>query len=315
MSSIKPGSTELRHLRYFIAVAEFRNFRRAAAALNVSQPTLSHQIAQLELQIGATLFDRSRRDVRLTAPGQILLRSAHSMLRELGEAKRAIVELAELQGGQLRIGVLPSINVCLPPELIRQFVKRHPKISLSLTEHGTDEISAQLLSGKIHLGLGYYPSPDRAIEANVFAEERLIGVVAPGHRFAGNKQVAFNEFAQGPIVLLSRGPATRENWRDGSPSSIIEMASVEDALNTVRQSGSAAILPVHAVCRDRHGDLTQIILRGFPYANRKIAFLQPRNACRCHAASAFIELARRLRYECFPVESRLLIEPQRSTPT
>jgi len=302
MSSIKPGSTELRHLRYFIAVAEFRSFRRAATALNVSQPTLSHQIAQLELQIGTTLLDRSRRDVHLTAAGQILLRSAHSVLRELGEAKRAIVELTELQGGQLRIGVLPSINVCLPPEFIRQFVKRHPKIALSVTELGTDELSTHLLSGKIDLALGYHPSPDKAIEATVLAEERLIGVVPPGHRFARNKQVAFNEFIQGPIVLLSRGPLTVENWRNGSLTSIIEMASVEDALSTVRQSGSAAILPDHAVCRDRHGDLARIELRGFPSSNHKIAFWRPRNGCRCHAAAAFIELARRIRYECFPAE-------------
>jgi LysR family cyn operon transcriptional activator len=268
--------------------------------LHISQPTLSHQIAQLELQIGTTLLDRSRREVRLTAAGQILLRSAHSMLRELGEAKRAIVELAELQGGQLRIGVLPSINVCLPPEFIRQFVKRHPKISLSVTELGADELSARLLAGKIDLGIGYHASLDKAIEATIFAEERLIGVAPPGHRFARNRHVTFSEFVQGPIVLLSHGPLTIENWRNGSSASIIEMASVEDALSTVRQSGSAAILPDHAVCRERHGDLTRIALRGFPSSIRKIAFLRPSNACRCHAAAAFIELARRIRYECFP---------------
>src|SRR5260370_9981325 len=151
MPSIKTGNTELRHLRYFIAVAEFRNFRRAASALRVSQPTLSHQIAQLEQQIGTTLLDRSRRDVHLTTAGQILLRSAHGILRELGEAKRAIVELTELHGGQLRIGVLPSINVCLPPEFIRQFVKRHPKITLSVPKLRVDQLSAHQLAVEIHL--------------------------------------------------------------------------------------------------------------------------------------------------------------------
>jgi hypothetical protein len=75
------------------------------------------------------------------------------------------------------------------------------------------------------------------------------------------------------------------------------MASVEDALSTVRQNGSAAILPDHAVCRERHGDLARITLRGFPSSNHKIAFLRPRSACRCHAAAAFIELAQRIRYE------------------
>jgi DNA-binding transcriptional LysR family regulator len=173
-----------------------------------------------------------------------------------------------------------------------------PSIKTGNTELGIDELSAQLLSGKIDLGLGYHPSPDKAIEATVFAEERLIGVVAPGHRFARTKHVAFNEFVQGPIVLLSRGPLAGENWRSNSPTSIIEMASVEDALSTVRQSGAAAILPDHALCRERHGDLARISLRGFPSSNHKIAFLRPRNACRCHAAVAFIELARRIRYEC-----------------
>jgi LysR family transcriptional regulator, cyn operon transcriptional activator len=303
MSSIKAGNTELRHLRYFIAVAEFANFRRAASALHVSQPTLSHQIAQLELQIGSTLFDRSRQKVQLTSAGQILLRTAHSILRELGEAKRSIAELAQLEGGQLRIGVLPSINVSLSPEFVRQFVKRYPKVSLSLTELEEDELSIRLLSGRIDLALGYYPPSDKSIEGTVFAEERLIGIVPPGHRFAGNKQVAFDEFVQGPIVLLSRGPLTAEHSRNGFSPSIIEMASVEDALSTVRQSGAAAILPNHAVCRARNCDLTRINLRGFPSANRKISFWRPRNSCRCHAAAAFMELAWRIRYEWFPDET------------
>jgi LysR family transcriptional regulator, cyn operon transcriptional activator len=130
----------------FIAVAEFRNFRRAASALHVSQPTLSHQIAQLELQIGTTLFDRSRRAVGLTAAGQILLRTAHGVLRELGAAKRSIAELTQLPGGHLRIGILPSVHVCLSPEFTRQFVKKYPKINLSVTELESEELSAQLFS-------------------------------------------------------------------------------------------------------------------------------------------------------------------------
>ena len=122
------------------------------------------------------------------------------------------------------------------------------------------------------------------------------------HRFAGSKQVAFSEFIQGSNVLLSRGPLTGEDWRNGSSTSGMEMASVEDALSTVRQSDSAAILHDHAVCRERHDDLTRVALRGLPFSNRRIAFLRPRGACRCHVAVAFIDLARRIRYECFPHE-------------
>src|SRR5260370_6839128 len=113
MPSIKTGNTELRHLRYFIAVAEFRNFRRAASALRVSRPTLSHQIAQLELQIGTILLDRSRREFLLTGAGLILLRSAHGILRWLGEATRPPPALSDLQGHPLLSRVLPSITSSL----------------------------------------------------------------------------------------------------------------------------------------------------------------------------------------------------------
>jgi DNA-binding transcriptional LysR family regulator len=144
------------------------------------------------------------------------------------------------------------------------------------------------------------PRRTKAVEATVFAEERLIGLVPPDHRFARIKRVAFSDFLEGPIVVLSRRPLTGENWRNGSATSIIEMASVEDALSTIRQSGAAAILPDHAVCRQQHEDLTRIVFRDFPSAIRKIAFWRPRNSCSCYAVTAFTELVRRIRSECSP---------------
>ena len=261
---------------------------------------LNHRIRDRIERLGATLFDRSRRAVRLTAAGQILLRSAHDVLRELGEAKRSIAELTQLQGGHLRIGILPSINVCVSPEFIRQFVKKCPKINLSVAELESDELVAQLLTGKVDLGLGYCPAPDKAIESTVLAEERLIGLVPPGHRFARIKRAAFNGFIEGPIVVLSRRPRIDQNRLNGAATAIIETASVEDALSTIRQSGFAAILPDHAVCRERNEDLTRIVFRGFPWAIRKIAFWRTHGSCGCYAVTAFIELARRIRSECFP---------------
>jgi hypothetical protein len=117
---------------------------------------------------------------------------------------------------------------------------------------------------------------------------------------ARQKRATFDDFVQGPLVLLSRGPWPGQSQSNGAASSIIEMASVEDVLSTIRLGDSAAVLPDHAVCWQRHRDLVRITLRSFPFAVRKIAFWRPRNACCCYAGAAFIELARRIRYECDP---------------
>src|SRR5678816_883505 len=119
---------ELRHLRYFLAVAELAHFTRAAAKLHVTQPTLSHQIRELEGQLNLQLFDRVGRRVKLTAAGETLLSHAQKVLRELENAQTALNELHGLKRGVLRVGIVQTVNACVIPEIVERFGAAHPSI-------------------------------------------------------------------------------------------------------------------------------------------------------------------------------------------
>src|SRR5215469_8648252 len=117
---------ELRHLRYFLAVAEESHFTRAASKLRVTQPTLSHQIRELESQLNLRLFDRAARRVKLTAAGEVLLPHARRVVRELAEAQTALDHLHGLKCGALKVGIVQTVNACVIPEIVARFSEAHP---------------------------------------------------------------------------------------------------------------------------------------------------------------------------------------------
>jgi len=131
---------ELRHLRYFLAVAEASHFTRAAETLYISQPTLSQQIKQLEVELGTALFDRIGKRVMLTEAGEILRVHAQRVLVELEQAQAAIQELEGLQRGELTVGIVQTVNAYMIPDLAACFTASYPTISLHIQELSADEI-------------------------------------------------------------------------------------------------------------------------------------------------------------------------------
>src|SRR5437868_5755769 len=140
---------ELHQLRYFVAVAETGSFTRAAEREGVTQPTLSEQIIRMEGQIGRRLFDRLGRKVVLTEAGQELLGRAQAILAAVAEAERAVKDSAE--GGQLRVGAIPTIAPFLLPSTVTRFRKQHPGVRLQLKEDLTERLLADLLAGELDL--------------------------------------------------------------------------------------------------------------------------------------------------------------------
>src|SRR6185312_1510129 len=147
------AAIELRHLRYFLAVAETQHFTKAAAKLHVTQPTLSHQIRQLEGQLNLPLFDRVGRGIKLTAAGELLLPHARRVMRELEDARLALVELHGLKRGELKVGIVQTVNACVIPEIVGRFSAAHPGIRVTAAELAVEDIEAGLESGQLDVGI------------------------------------------------------------------------------------------------------------------------------------------------------------------
>ena len=183
---------ELRHLRYFVTVAEEQNITRAAARLHVSQPPLSRQIRDLEEGLGVALLERSAKSIKLTEAGRIFLVEANAVLARADQARDAVRAFANQCTGELHVGYAPSLTVELLPHALREFQKTSPGVRVTLHDLSTREMLAGLREGNIDLALMI--QPDRpALTSFSFEELRRYHVcvaVHPGHALALRKHIS-----------------------------------------------------------------------------------------------------------------------------
>ena len=196
---------ELRHLRYFRAVAELGSFSAAARRLHVAQSSVSEQIADLEDELGGKLLDRTGRQVRLTAMGTVFLGEARTTL---DAAERAVeVTRSSMRGesGTLSIGFFLWGSGGFFPRIIREYRRRHPGIRLSLVEMHANEQVVALEEGRLDVGLTRPPdaSAARVLEAELLFRDPVVVAVRPDHPFAG-REVGVRELAGERLVLAER---------------------------------------------------------------------------------------------------------------
>ena len=193
---------ELRHLRYFVAVAEELHFGRAAARLGIAQPPLSQQIQQLERALGALLFERTRRQVRLTEAGALLLEHARRILGDVARAGGAVQRAARGELGTLTVAFAASVMFLELPGVIRAFRARYPDVTLSLREMPTAWQLAALDSGEIDLGfLRETPATPRLTIEPVMREPLRLAIPR-AHPLAARQRVPLALLAEEPFVLF-----------------------------------------------------------------------------------------------------------------
>jgi len=194
----------LRHIRYFLAVAEQGNFTRAAEALHISQPTLSQQIKQLEDLLHIQLFDRSGRTVQLTDAGIAWMSYARRALQDLEAGARAIHDVEDLQRGSLRLAMTPTFTSYLTGSVVGDFYRRYPGIRLDLREMTQDEIETLLVEDQLDLGIAFKPIHSPDVSATPMFTETLNLMVSEQHPLANRQEkLSKEEFSRLPLVLLN----------------------------------------------------------------------------------------------------------------
>lgn len=195
---------EFRHLRYFVAVAEELNFGRAAKRLRISQQPLSQQIKNLEEELGVELFRRTTRRVELTEVGKIFLEETYRTLSQSEFAAEAARRAARGETGILRIGHAPTALYNVLPEALKVFRARYPGVVLELFELISKPQEEALAAGRIDVGFLYPPVEDPGVTTEVISEEPLMAVLPEEHRLSDRDEVALEELAGEPFVMLPR---------------------------------------------------------------------------------------------------------------
>lgn len=284
---------ELRHLRYFVAVAETGNLSRAAQKLFIAQPPLSLQIRQLEEELGTPLFTRHPKGVRLTAAGESLLPEVRQLLAHAGGLAERLRGEGNGEGGAITLGYVPSASATVLPGLVRALRRAHPKVTIGLRELISEEQIEALVSGHIDAGIARSaPRHARLAVACRMPDPFCLALPATQARALAGP-LPLGEYAAEPFVAFTRhrGPA----WFDRSihlcsqagfsPRIRYEASTVHGVLDLVGAGLGVALVPATAALLGAPGVRLRS-LRRQAAADEVLALLTPRGAKAAKAAKA-----------------------------
>ena len=197
---------ELRHLRYFVAVAEERSFSRAAERLGIKQPPLSTQIRQLEKEMETQLFRRLTRGVELTAAGKLFLEQTRAVLRQIEQAKIDVKRRARGETGQISVGAADACYFHPRVHLIAsEFFKSYPDVVTSAEESNTATLIASLHAGKLDAAFVRSPTAEfDSLALEPVAEEDTLAALVEGHPLRGSSSISLTSFAKEKIIITPR---------------------------------------------------------------------------------------------------------------
>lgn len=294
---------ELRHLRYFVAVAHQLHFTRAAAELHVAQPALSQQLAQLERELGVALLDRARRHVRLTAAGEALLVRAERILAEVAHAEEEMHAYAGVLRGRVTLGTLAYVGAFRLPALLARFRDRYPGVEVVLCEEATQQLAVLLAAGQVDLALvhvteealpPYLADPALATEP-LFTEDLVLGV-APEHPLAGQSSVTLGDLHEESFVAFKAGSGLRRALERASataafaPRIVFESGDLGTICGLVAAGGGVTIVP-RSVAQTHHPAVALVPISTPPLA-RTVLLAWREDRQRSPAAAACLAFIR-----------------------
>ncbi len=290
---------EIRHLRYFMAVAEAGSFSRAADRLGVSQPSVSQQIGALETGLRVSLFQRGGRRVQLTPDGVVFEEHARAILHQLENLQQDLGRNPDEMRGTLQLGVVPILNVPLIPDLLGRFAAENPGISLAVSEISSTEIETDIEEGRMDVGLGFVTRHSPTLRYECLCRDEFALIVSEEHPWARRRFIPIAELHQARILQLPdtfvMRRMTDEIFRNHQvrPRTIAEINAIETLLRSLAPLEAAAVMPRIAL-RSREGlRLKPIRLQG-ENPTLEIGLLHLEESGANAAVTAFAQLARTL---------------------
>lgn len=297
---------ELRHLRYFVAVAEELNFTRAAQRLNTAQPSLSQQIRHLEAELGVALLARTKRSVALTEGGKVFLGDARRILAQLDRAAHRAAHAQEGKFTEVAVGVVPAAEIKVLPKLVPLLERKLPGVRWMFHNLPSAEQKRMLAAGSLDIGLLRGPLEDPRFEVEDVLWEKLVAGLPSGHPLARKKTVSISQLNEVPFIMVSRAgsPELHEAvrafcTRAGLHPRVAQRAdNVLGNLNMIRAGLGFALLPDYATSILPRGVVVKpLAVHPPPLVSLVVAHRRSR---RDGTIAAFMNILR----ECFPASGK-----------
>lgn len=285
---------ELHQLRYFLAVARTRNFSRAAEQCHVAQPSLSQQIQKLEDGLGERLFERTKREVSLTAAGELLREHATRIIEETELARERVREISGLLRGRVVLGALPTVAPYFLPKRLRAFTRRYPGIEVVVHEDTTAQLVEGVLAKEIDVALLSLPVERAGLRAEEFFDEPLLVALPKKHALATKKRLTLDDLECEAFILMKEGhclagQALQFCRLNGfAPRVSFRSAQIETVLEFVANGWGISLVPAMSTARTTAG----VRYRELPGVTRSIGVVYRDGRPLSGAARAVVEFLR-----------------------
>jgi DNA-binding transcriptional LysR family regulator len=289
---------DVRDLQVFLSVSKHLNYTRAGDEINLSQPSVSVRIHQLESELRVKLFEQLGKKVVLTDAGQLLVPYANRVIAAVDDAHHAIDELQGLERGSLRIGASTTPGMYLVPQVVARFKRSHPKIDIHLRIKDTREVEDGVLNNEFDFGFvgGHLAAAE--VSAHAWLTDELLLVVSPDHRLRNKKTVRKQDLEGESFIVRESGSATRATivtqlqQANFELETVIEMENPESIKKAVQSGLGIAFISKFAIATElKAKTLTAIRVRDLTI-NRELKIVHRKDKHLSRAAVAFIEMAR-----------------------
>jgi LysR family hydrogen peroxide-inducible transcriptional activator len=294
----------LNELRYVVAVARERNFRRAAEKCFVTQPALSLAIQKLEDELGVRLFERKKNEAVLTPVGVKVVEQAARVLDEAARIKEVARQEGDQLVGLLRVGVIYTVGPYLLPELIPILHAKAPAMPLEVEENTTASLEVQLRNGGIDVAIIALPFDIPGVATLPLYDEPFMVVVPETHAWAKRKSIQARELAGEKVLLLNSGHCFSNQVVEACPElsrkgEVLQGNSLETIRNMVATGLGISVLPCSAVTQRYGNPLVKVLSFEQPVPMRRIALAYRRTFVRTQAVEVLADAIRSIRSACF----------------
>jgi len=294
-----PKSMELMQREMFVAVVEERSVRGAAERVFRTQPAVSIAIRKLEEEIGATLFDRSKRyQYRLTQVGEVMYSYATRMLDLRREAAGALGDICNLRSGRVRIGANESISLHLLPKLAKSFLKQHFRMRMEVKRERSESLLIDLKDRKLDLALISFRPDDKELDCKFIMRDELVLITSPSHPLASKDSVRISDLSEESLLIMELSMSSP--WHKKIAEAFVkvkaklnltvENAPIETIKKMVAIGLGVGLVPLMCVRHERQRrELAVMEVKGLH--QKRSVWLVSRKAIHSHAAKAFVSVA------------------------